>query len=266
MPRGVAHCTCRKCGAKFDKELYTTGKGASKALAEKIEWAERGGIDECTDCWKAAKREAEKAAGLTCKILMGSAMEEAPRVYAVFGGDTYTHKDALKALGARWTRDYPGNMGLLGSLGLSGPETATWVIEGADLEALGPKLEELDAKVDWPSREDMAIWSSMRQSAEAARQERREKEAAAKAEREAAKQAALDALGPKPAWPERIRAECPKGGRWNCTVYGKPGKHRIYLGGIEIKISDEEAAAMTSTLAALQEWQAKADEIEQKYK
>jgi hypothetical protein len=266
MPRGVAHCTCRKCGAKFDKDLYTTGKGASKALAEKIEWAESGGIDECTDCWKAAKREAEKSAGLTCKILMGSAMDEQPRVYAVFGGDTYPHKDALKALGARWTRDYPGNMGLLGVLGITGPETATWVIEGADLEALEHKLAELDAKIEWPSQEDMAIWAAMRQSAEAARQERREKEATAKAEREAAKQAALDELGPKPTYPERINALWPAGGRWNGNIYGKPGKHRVYLGGVEVFVSDDEASAMTATLAARQSWQTRKDDIDKKYK
>lgn len=265
MPRGIAHCTCSKCGATFDKELYTSGKGASKALAEKIEWAESGGIDLCTDCWTASKREAEKAAGLTCKILMGSAMDEQPHVYAVFGGDTYPHKDELKALGARWTRDYPGNMGLLGALRLTGPDCSAWVIEVSDLESLEPKLAELDAKIEWPSREDMAVWAAMRQSAEAYHQERREKVAAAKAEREAAKQAALDELGPKPTYPERISALWPAGGRWNGNIYGKPGKHRVYLGGVEVFVSDDEAATMTATLAARKAWQAQKDSIEQQY-
>lgn len=271
MPRGIAHCTCRKCGATFDKELYTSGKGASKALAEKIEWAERGGIDLCTDCWKASKREAEKAAGLTCKIVLGNAMEENPTVYAVFGGDSFTYKDEIKKLGARFTDDYPTGGALFDAIGL-GYVPKAWVIRynnmdtiKDDLDKLISDLSPLNATIDFPEDMDRRVWASLHAYALAARKERREKEAAAKAEREAAKQAALDELGPRPAWPDRIRDVWPSGGRWNGTVYGKPGKHRVYLGGQEIFISDEEATAMTAALEARREWQSKVDEINKKF-
>lgn len=62
MPKGTAICHCRTCGKDFDKILWTSGKGASQALKEEIEWAENGGIDECDDCREARiAREREAA-------------------------------------------------------------------------------------------------------------------------------------------------------------------------------------------------------------
>lgn len=271
MSRGTAHCTCRSCGVKFDKELYTHGAGASKALREKIEWAESGGIDLCTDCWKQEKREKEKAAGLTCKILLGNAMEENPTIYAVFGGDAYSHKDELKALGAYFTDDYPTGGALIDAIGL-GYVPKAWVMRFRNLESLREDLIKLESDLaplgcilKYPSDDDRRFWSDLHAFALSERKKRRENEDAAKAEREAAKQTALEELGPKPAFPERIMALWPAGGCWNGTVYGKPGKRRVYLGGKEVNISDEEATAMSTILAARKKWQCKKDEIEKKY-
>ena len=57
----------------------------------------------CTACWKAEKDAERKATPVTCEIAhVGN------RVYfSVMAGDTYSIKDALKAVGCRWTEWLP---------------------------------------------------------------------------------------------------------------------------------------------------------------
>lgn len=158
MSKGTANCTCRTCGKNFCKTLYETGAGASKRLADKIAWAENGGITECPECYKARKRAEEKAEGLTCEIRLGNAATAPGKVYAVFGGDTYTHKDALKAAGCHWTQNYPMQRPLMEILSFSEPKHA-WVMVSDDAEALADQARELGAvKVTLPSETDLAIW------------------------------------------------------------------------------------------------------------
>lgn len=256
----TANCTCRICGSAFTKDLSEYGAGASKRLREKIEWAENGGIDLCPDCYKAQKREAEKAEGLTCHIRLGSAFDRDIKAWAVFGGDSYSHKDELKAAGARYTDEYPSKSALSDILGIERTPRA-WCLCDTSVEPLLAKAEALGAKIYLPSETDLAVWQAARQTALQAREEK----AAEAAANEQEKQAALSELGEKPAWPQSVSDKWPKGAKWNTRIYGKPGNHRIYLSGKEIHITDEEAAAMQDTLKARESWTARKKEIEAQY-
>lgn len=253
MPKGIATCTCRRCGNTFEKELYETGKGATKRLDEKIAWAEAGGIDLCPECWATEKREAEKKAGLTCKIRLDSPATAEPKVWAVFGGDSYSHKDELKALGARWTEYYPAD-GAFASLLMLAPPPKAWALAFApeELDAMTAKIAELGvAEIEYPTADDQAVWAALHN-------EYMQRHNA----KQQAKQAALDELGPIPAWPDSIKAKWPEGARWNGTVYGKPGRRNVYFGGKRVDLTDEEAEAMEATSAARAAWREKKKAID----
>lgn len=265
MPRGIAHCTCWSCKREFDKELYTHGAGASKALREKIEWAESGGINECPECWKNRKQAENKQLGLTCKILLGNALSEKPRIYAVFGGDSYAQKDILKGHGARWTREYPYSMGLLEAMGLTGPEGYAWVIDTTEMDELKQRLDGIDATYTWPTEEDMAMWMSLHSAAAAERQKKKAQQEAEAAERNAAMQAEIEALGPIPSWPASVLEKWPKDSTWNSKIYGKSGYRNVYFSGQKVMLTDEEASALEASLAARTEWKEKKKAIEKQY-
>lgn len=249
----TANCICRKCGCAFTKELFESGSGAGKRLREKVAWAEGGGIDLCPDCYKAEQRAVERAEGLTCTIRLSNVFDAAVSVCAVFGGDAYTHRDALKAAGARYTDRYPNAHPLNDVLGVSAPRKA-WCIFGADVDDLITKAEELGAKVSYPSEGELAAWAALRKGVEDIR-----------AKDEAAMQAELAALGEKPAWPESVSAKWPKGATWNTKVYGKRGNYRIYLSGAEISLTDDEADGMRATLAAREAWRKAEAAIKSRY-
>ena len=256
MSRGIATCTCRICGKNFDKELYEFGKGASSRLAEKIKWAENGGIDECPDCWKSRK--------LTCQIRLGNAATEPDKIYAVFGGDSYSHKDALKAAGCRWTEYYPQSGALAELISVQRPRPA-WVLKSDDMDVLLDAATSLGATVSMPSSEDIAIWASL---VEAGKDYKAKTEAEA-AEKEAQNKARMEAeiagLGNIPQWPESVKARWPSGATWNCKVYGKKGRRSIYLSGNKVEITDDEADAMETAHAAREAWREKRDAIKKKY-
>lgn len=242
MPKAIATCTCRHCGKTFQKELFETGKGASKRLAEKVEWAENGGIDECPDCWKARQRAEQKAAGLTCDIRLSSIYDNALRVFAVFGGDSYPHKDELKSAGCRWTDEYPEGKVVADILSLAHPRPA-WVLTGEDPDSLIEKAKSLGATVKLPDPLTLQTWSAARAEVAHLRAKKTED------------------LGPIPAWPESVREKWPDGASWNGKIYGKPGARRVYFSGSETFLTDEEADLMEKTQKARAEWRQKKEAI-----
>ncbi len=254
MPKATATCTCRHCGKTFYKDLFESGKGASRHLEEKVHWAENGGIDECPDCWKNRQRAEEKAAGLTCTIRLSSIYDDAPSVYAIFGGDSYSHKDELKAAGCRWTDAYPADTVIADMLGMTRQPKA-WVMTSTDADELIAAAQKLGAPVALPDNMDLDTWAAAR--AEVLRI--REKE---QAERQSTTAAALETLGPIPAWPESIKVKWPAGATWNGKIYGKPGARNIYLSGQRISLTDDEANKMESVQRARAQWRKKKAEIE----
>lgn len=112
------------CGHTVRTELT----GTVSKRESYIEWCREGRV--CPDCKRAEKRaqfkesmKEEKRQGLLMvpyirpvgeaalrveieANMRGVVHEWGPDYWLVFGGDTYPHKDDLKALGCRWTADY----------------------------------------------------------------------------------------------------------------------------------------------------------------
>jgi len=156
MPRQTVYLTCPKCGKEFPKEFYESGNGATKRLAEKIEWAKNRADFLCSDCYKKERREAEKEMGLVAEIKVG--MFAPNEISIVFTGDTYPHKDELKALGCRWTDEYPSDI-----LGVRRPPKA-WVYstDVDNAEEAYNVIVKSGAKFEIPDNFDIAIFQAFR--------------------------------------------------------------------------------------------------------
>lgn len=265
MPRGTANCTCRTCGKKFTKDLYESGAEATKRLREKIEWAESGGITECTDCWKARKRAEEKAQGLTCEIRVGDALTEPDAIYAIYGGDTYSHKDALKGAGCLWTDNYPAKGALTTLLARTAPRPA-WVMKGTDPQELVKIASDLGAaSIQYPDPMELQLWASMVAQGKQIKTKEAEAKAQADAEAQAQYAAELAALGAEPDYPDTVRTKLPSGTNFNGVIDGEAGAYYIVVHGRVVHLTDDEAAAMTATYKAWIEWLKKKAAIDEKY-
>lgn len=156
MPRQTVDLICPKCGKEFPKEFYESGTGATKRLAEKIEWAKNRADFLCPDCYKKERRETEKEMGLVAEIKVG--LFAPNEISIVFTGDTYPHKDELKALGCRWTDEYPSDI-----LGVRRPPKA-WVYT-TDVDKAEDACNVIiksGAKFEIPDNFDMAIFQAFR--------------------------------------------------------------------------------------------------------
>jgi hypothetical protein len=92
------------CGHTQVHELFGPGKERER----KLDWF---GRQECTECWKVAKRAAEKTEPVSAELIYNAFSNGA--YLAVTSGDTFSIKDALKAAGCRWM-EYQDNNDLLG--------------------------------------------------------------------------------------------------------------------------------------------------------
>lgn len=98
-----------KCGHEGREQIYGTNvHGEREARAA---WLSEHKL--CPDCYKAEKRREEKEMGLVCSIRVDTikmVTGGGRGLVAVFGGDTYPHKDEIKALGAKWEEAPEGVM------------------------------------------------------------------------------------------------------------------------------------------------------------
>lgn len=60
MAKTIATCTCKTCGAKFEKIIYKNSRAEAESAKE---WAEQN-ITECPDCYAASKAKKESSMGL----------------------------------------------------------------------------------------------------------------------------------------------------------------------------------------------------------
>ena len=157
--------TC-SCGHTTTKQLYGPGKERQRY----IEWMERSGL--CPECYKEQRREKEKEMGLVARVRIDYVRQFSDRqdemtMAVVFDGDTYPHKDAIKAAGAFWTDEYPGG-NAIESLISSRPQPKRWCIwfDLRDAEETLDKVLELGAEiVEMPQEMDAAMAASIRKSA-----------------------------------------------------------------------------------------------------
>ena len=251
MAKLAANCTCSTCGKQFEKMFYDSGAGAYSRLHDKVDWAEKGGISLCPDCYKEEKHKKEKEQGLLCTMVLDCIAEQRGEksAYLVFSGDSYSHKDTLKENGCHYTDVYPacgGPFGMLYRL------PARWVFcchEPNEAMETAKKIGMDTDSITLPSNVDAQMWLDARKCRE---------------ERTKNCEAELAELGDIPAWTDTIKAILGKK-RWNGKIYGRGNDKTIYLDGEKIKLSKAEAEELEQIHAARVEWREKYNEIKQKY-
>lgn len=250
MAKATATCTCRKCGKTFEKS--TTKRNRREADAWE-EWA-KSHYDLCPSCYGQEQKEAEKAAGLTAEIrLDDTAAWTAGKAEAVcvVTGCGYEYREQLKALGYRYTDVPSGKKGLAGLLADSiGSPKKYWAkrttLDG--INATAAEIIALGGRCQVPSEYDLLMFDIMLQ--EGAKHQAAESTAAA--QKQAEMDAALEALGPCPEYPDDIAAILK--GRWNGKVYGNPGAWRIYVSGKETALTDDQKERLEGTREARCAW------------
>lgn len=117
----------------------------------------------CPECYKAAMRKKNEEMGLVCSINVDTMkmITKGEKGYiAVFNGDTYPHKDEIKALGAKWEEAAQGVMGDI----FGGPSKKTWCLHFSpdEVDEIIDKIEGLGARIEsLPSDFDMAALSKL---------------------------------------------------------------------------------------------------------
>lgn len=126
-------------------------------------------------------------------------------------------------------------------------------------------MDGIDATITWPTGEEMAMWVSIHNAAEVERQKQKAQREAETAERNAAMQSELDALGEIPSWPASVLKKWPKDTTWNTKIYGKSGTRNVYFSGQKVMLTDEEATDLEATLAARNQWKEQVKAIKERY-
>lgn len=227
------HTINYSCGhGSTEKQLY----GPHKDRERYIEWAESNLV--CRDCYVAKAKEAGAKAE---KIIYIESVGHTMTVTVRASGQIDEHKEALKAAGFGWTRDYGGVMSLLDTK--EPPLALVKAHKYTDQAALDAWLREIAETVGHLGYRlesslnplDIAVWQ------------------------EAAKRRA-EAITEHPR-PERpaYYAEwmAPKGSECNGTVYGGKGRRCIYVtppegrDGVRHDLTDGQAVEMERYFAAL---------------
>lgn len=240
MFKVMAHCTCKVCGRGF---VYDDVIRRREDAANWIAWAENH-YDLCRDCRRQQRREAEKAKGLYVDVRIDRysvLIKDDISLAFVFFGDTYPYKDAIQALGGRWTNRYPIS-DFFGELYGYRDLMKRWVISVsvdcyADTVA---KIEEIGGWIESAPEDDRIaeIWADVAQHRDI-------------------KDSKIAELGEIPQWPERIKNLWPPEARWNRIVYGRKGSYCIYLANQKIKITNAEKHEMESISEDRDDWRSK---------
>lgn len=210
----------RSCGHTETIDIY--GPGADRE--RKAAWYANG---ICTECYKAAAREEEKAKGLVLTLELSYGYMERP-VIAYFAGDTMPYKDKIKASGYQW--GYAAD-----------DKYKSWAkrIAIEDMEDIIAEAKALGATtVNKIGARKLAAYQQWRDGklAEIA--------------------ADMAEIGPKPARPDYLPA-----GRWNGTIYGGKGNRAVYVGGNKINLTDDQAAELEDWHQANTAWTEAKDKI-----
>lgn len=245
MAKAVANCTCTKCGKQFTREAIKRNRADADSWAS---WAENN-FTLCGACYAAEQREAEKAKGLVADIVIDTAraMQDGAISYIIVaGGDSYAHKDDLKAAGYRY--EARPARGVLGDLLATRDPGKAWCkhFQEADLEEIKNEFEALGGQiVKIPDEASFALASYL---------------AADAAEKNAEKQAAVDAVtATRPS-----RPACLPNGKWNGTVYGKSGNRAVYINGDKINLTDAEASEVEAYEKAMSDYNARLADVKRK--
>lgn len=104
MARARAHCKCKKCGEVFTREK----KCCNRNDADRWESWTEANFDLCGQCFAKEQKEREAAEDMYVDVRINSTaafyedIEKRGVVAIVFGGNTESRKDEIKALSAHW--------------------------------------------------------------------------------------------------------------------------------------------------------------------
>lgn len=246
MAKATAICTCATCGDTFRKEKACY----NRREADEFEAWAVDNITECPSCYGKRMAEAEKAEGLRFTIRLNHDYH-APYVSFVLFGDTMPIKDDIKAMRYLWSSEYPEGNSMLDLLSIREPKKRWNKIVPADGEKIAAEMKALSDKgftpFDIPSANVIAEHIVRLENAAKRREEKIQHD-----------------LGPKPEYPDAIRAKWPEGYTWNGKVYGRSGSYCVYFApkcsrdGVKAALTDEEADAIQSIYKARAEWENRA--------
>lgn len=230
--------------------------GGGKERERKLTWYQKYGL--CPKCYKADQEEKRKAMGLIASVRLPAlntllSKDPYPYLCIVFDGDTLPYKETIKKMGATFTDDYPAKNAFIDVLDLSQrPKRWTMQVTFEQLEQALRDLAAINCKItECPTSESLAVFVQTYRYAKAKAESKR-----------CEIEAQLQALGPKPEWPEGLLALWPSDSRWNGKIYGKSGAYNIYISNKKIPIEDELKMQIEAVQAARVEWNKQKSEIE----
>lgn len=250
MARATAICTCRKCGAKFEKATTMRNRRDANIWES---WAEDH-FDLCPDCDRQARWEREKANGLIVKFCLDydAAINGKFACVAVVTNCGYDYKEQLKDLGYIWVNNRPGhNPGDLGNVLYDGQRCWAKRVARDGITAACNEIVAIGGTCVVPPDDEKQLYAELLADGKKKAEIRRERYAAA-----------LEQLGPKPEYPQDV-ADIFSGGHWNGTFYGGPGNWSVYINGEKRALTDEQKRAKKKIGKARAEWNARAAEIKQ---
>lgn len=134
MAKAIATCTCKTCGATFDK---TTERRNRSECDSWEHWAVEN-FTECPSCYGRRMREAERSTPVYVELTATPYTEE---FNLVLRGNTYPFKDTAKQMGFRWMEEPVS--GALGFLSAKAPRKA-WVYTCKE-DGLGAILDKISS-------------------------------------------------------------------------------------------------------------------------
>lgn len=240
------------CGhGSTEKQLY----GKTSERDSYIEWAEQNMV--CPDCYKAKKRADDAAAKKMAKICLVPAL--APIISIEVNGQIEANKDALYALGYRWSDSTDG--GLFGYFSANRPQRVLALLTsveseeqiGAWISAQQTKLAELGYEISGGLSIIDLEWLKTRMA--------EQKDSIATQKNAKEKLAEIQAIDPKPPIsPLRNRiAELEKssGQKWNGKIYGRKGGYNFYVANTKYSATDAEVEQREAINKARADWEEK---------
>jgi hypothetical protein len=233
------------CGhGSVTKQLY--GKNADRE--RKIRWSQENLV--CPDCYKAQKRAADDAAE---QIIYLETRGIDGAVSARAAGRIEANKEALKAIGFEWSREYGGTLDLLAT---SEPPLAlvqyhTFTTDD-EMKSWLRDLVRAVRPIGYVVKDNI---SALDRGVFALAAEKRAQERA-----DAATQLALNPRPVRPSWFEAAMQAPGDGKGWNGKFYGRS----IYVNGTQVRLSPDQVAELEAYQVRLGAWRkakAAADQV-----
>lgn len=140
MAKATAICTCKTCGAKFEKTAIKRNRSECDSWEA---WAVDT-FDECPSCWGKRKREEERSTPVYAEVTVSPFDGQ---FNFILRGNTYPFKDSAKQLGFRWTEEPVS--GVFGALDLKAPRKAwCYSCEKSGLPTICHQLENAGVKIE----------------------------------------------------------------------------------------------------------------------